>query len=474
MAPLRTPTIRRAVVTALLALGALGFMPGVASAAQPATLRLLGTDPAYKSTTFTTAGGSTVTGVAGLFRLRITPAGGTAVERRGFCVDAFHLIGPNTDYAVSLRTSDDDPRLATDRYGEAGWLIQSAESLVAAAPSGARALEAGALQTAVWQLTDQVRESAPTADAALNARTAELRALAAGRAIGGPITVAPASNRGCAGRSTVALTLTGRPGSTATLAVAGATGTVSPAEVRFAADGTAQASVTSSTPGTVSVTARSEGGTLTRIARSTTGATTPQETLVLVPQSYSATASVVFEDCGVIPFEEPPTTPTTPTTPSVPVAPLETPTAKPVAPATPPADAAPRTPSQTSPRFTVTKRGPKRVRAGGRARYTITVVNRGTTTLPRLTLTDVLPRGMSLTRTPAGSRLRGGSLVWRLAPLKAGKSRRVRVNVRVDSDIAGRRCNTAIARGPGIISRKARACTVVKAVRRAISPAVTA
>jgi uncharacterized repeat protein (TIGR01451 family) len=122
----------------------------------------------------------------------------------------------------------------------------------------------------------------------------------------------------------------------------------------------------------------------------------------------------------------------------------------------------------------VTKRGPKRVRAGGRARYTITVVNRGTTTLPSLTLTDVLPRGMSLTRTPAGSRLRGGSLVWRLAPLKAGKSRRVRVNVRVDSDIAGRRCNTAIVRGPGVASRKARACTFVKAVRRAIIPAVTA
>ena len=471
MASLRTPTIRRAVVTALVALGALGFVPGVASAAQPATLRLLGTDPAYKSTTFTTTGGSTVTGGTGLFRLRITPAGGTAVERSGFCVDALHVINANTNYAVSLRTSDDDPRLATSRYGEAAWLIQSAESLIAAAPSSARALEAGALQTAVWQLTDQVRETAPSGDAALNARTAELRALAAGRAIGGQITLAPASNRGCAGRSTVALTLTGRPGSVATLAVAGATGTVSPAQVRFGADGTAEASVASSTPGTVSVTARSEGGTLTRVARSSTGATTPQETLVLVPQSYSATASVVFEDCGVIPFEEPPTTPTTP---SVPVAPLETPTAKPVAPATPPADAAPRTPSQTSPRFTLTKRGPKRVRAGGRARYTITVVNRGTTTLPRLTLTDVLPRGMSLTRTPAGSRLRGGSLVWRLAPLKAGKSRRVRVNVRVDSDIAGRRCNTAIVRGPGIAGRKARACTVVKAVRRAISPAVTA
>ena len=114
------------------------------------------------------------------------------------------------------------------------------------------------------------------------------------------------------------------------------------------------------------------------------------------------------------------------------------------------------------------------MRAGARARYTITVVNRGTTILRALTLTDVLPRGMSLTRTPAGSRLRGGSLVWRLAPLRPGKSRRVRVNVRIDADIAGRRCNTVIVRGRGIGSRKARACTVVKPVRRAITPAVTA
>lgn len=471
MASLRTPLIRRAAA-ALLALGALAFVPGVAFAAQPATLRLLGTDPAYRAMTFTTTTGATVTGGTGLFRLRITPVGGSAVERRGFCVDALHVINANTDYSVSLRTAADDPRLATARYGEAAWLIQSAEALIAAAPTGARALEAGALQTAVWQLTDQVRETNPTADAALNARTAAVRALAAGRTIGGPVTIAPTMTHGCAGRSAVGLNLSGRPGSSATLAVTSGAGTVSPAEVRFGADGTAHASVTSSTPGTVSVTARSEGGTPTRIARS--GSTAPQETMVLVPQSHSATASVLFDDCPVIPFEEPPTTPTNPTNPTNPVDPFETTTPKPVVPATPPAGATPRTPSQTAPRFGLTKRGPATARAGARARYTITLVNRGATTLRELTLTDRLPQGMSLTGIPAGSRLRGGSLVWSFSPLRAGASRTVRVHVRIDADIAGRRCNTATVAGPGITSRTARACTVVAGVIRRITPAVTA
>jgi len=476
MASSHIPLLRRAAVTALLALTALAFVPGAAVAAQPGTLRLLGTDPAYRSTTFTSPTGSRITSSVGLFRLRVTPTGGAPVERRGFCVDSQHVIAGNTDYSVSLRTAADDPRLATPRYGEAAWLIQSAEGLIAAAAPAARSLEAGALQTAVWQLTDQIREVDPTSDSALNARTAALRALAAGRAIGGPLTVTPAMTRGCAGRSSVALTLTGTPGSSATLAVTSGAGTVSPAEVRFGADGTAQASITSSTPGTVGVTARSEGGTLTRIARASTGATTPQETMVLVPQSYSATASVAFDDCPVIPFEEPTTTPATPTTP---VDPLQTPTAKPSFPVTPPADATPRQPLQTAPRFTLTKSGPATVRAGARASYTIRVVNRGTTTLRDLVLTDDLPQGMSLSGTPVGSRLRGGSVVWSLTPLKAGATRTLHVNVRIDAGIAGRRCNRVtgtVGAGSGSVttSRTAKACTVVKAVTRAILPAVTA
>lgn len=476
MAFLRSRLLRRAVTTAVLSLVALAFLPGTAGAAEPATLRLVGIDPSYGSTTVTMPDGTRVASAPGLFRLRITPSGGTPVERPGFCVDELHVISRNVNYAVSLRTAADDPRLATTRYAEAGWLIQQAESLIAAAPADARGLEAGALQTAVWQLTDQAREIDPTSSPALNARTASLRALAAGRSIGGPVTITPAMTRGCAGRSSVTLSLTGTPGSTATLAVTGGAGTVSPAEVRFGADGTAQAAVSSSAPGTVTVTARAEGGTLTRIARTSATVSTPQETMVLMPQSYSASASVTFDDCPVIPFEDP----APPTTPA-PVAPLETPGGKPSAPETP-AQPSPRTPTQTGPRFSVTKKGPASVRAGQRARYTITVVNRSGAALRGLTVTDDLPAGMSLAGVPAGSRLRGGDVVWTLGSLKAGGTRRLQVDVRLDADASGRRCNrvsvtdpgTAGGTGTGSLTRTATSCTMVKAVNRRILPAVTA
>lgn len=479
MASLRSRLLRRTVITALLSLVALAFLPGVAGAAQPATLRLVATDPSFGSATVTMPNGTRVTGPLSLFKLRVTPTGGAAVERPGFCVDALHSISPGTNYSVSLRTAADDPRLATARYAEAGWLIQQAESLIAAAPAASRGLEAGALQAAVWQLTDQAREVDPTSSATLNARTAALRTLAAGRTVGGPVTVTPSMTRGCAGRSSVALALTGTPGSTATLAVAGGAGTVSPAEVRFAADGTAQATVSSSTAGTVSVTVRSEGGTLTRLARTSSTAGTPQETMVLMPQSYSASASVIFDDCPVIPFEEP----TTPTTPDAPVAPLETPGGKPSTPATP-ARPAPRTPTQAGPRFTVTKKGPASVRAGQRARYTITVANRSGAALRALTVTDSLPAGMSLAGVPAGSRLRGGAVVWTLGSLRAGGTRTLHIDVRLDADASGRRCNRVSVTDPGTgggtgggtarLTRTATACTMVKAVNRRILPAVTA
>ncbi len=303
MPPSFGPMIRRATAFALPFLAALALLPTLANAAQPATLRLTGSDPEYRSTLLTTPAGRQITASPGLFRLRITPAGGTAVEQRGFCADSLHAITGGVNYNVSLRTADDEPLLGSTRFGEAAWLIQQAESMVAAAPSSARALEAGALQVAVWQLTDQIRETTPTNDAALNARTAAIRALAAGHAIGGPVTITAAATHGCAGRSAVALRLTGTPGSTATLSATGGAGVVSPAQVTFDANGVADASVTSATPGAVTVTARSQGGRLTRAARATTGASTPQETLFLTAAEFSASTVVTFDDCPVIPFE---------------------------------------------------------------------------------------------------------------------------------------------------------------------------
>ena len=302
------PSVRRVLSVLIVALAAVALLPVAAHAAQPASLRLLGSDPEYRAVHLTTPAGQRVTAAPGLFRLRITPAGGPAVERRGFCADAHHAINGGTDYSVSLRTAADEPLLASARYGEAAWLVQQAETLVAAAPAATRALEAGAIQVAVWQLTDQIRESAPTDDAALNTRAAAIRALAAGRAVGGPVTISSGGARGCAGRSAVPLRLTGRPGSTATLTVAGG-GAVSPAQVRFDATGVADAAVTSPAAGTVTVLARADGGTLTRAARASAGATTPQETIFLTPAAYAASAAVAFDDCPVIPLDTTPALP---------------------------------------------------------------------------------------------------------------------------------------------------------------------
>lgn len=466
------PSIRRAIALLAVALAAVVLVPTAASAAQPASLRLLGSDPEYRSVHLTTLTGQRVTASPGLFRLRITPAGGGAAERRGFCADAHHAINGGTDYTVSLRTAADEPLLASPRYGEAAWLVQQAEGLVAAAPASARALEAGALQVAVWQLTDQIRESAPTDDAALNARAAAIRVLAAGRAVGGPVAISHADARGCAGRGAVSLRLTGRPGSTADL-TASAGGVVSPARVRFDAIGVAVATVTSSRAGTVTVTAGSDGGVLTRAARASAGASTPQETIFLVPGTYSATTTVSFDDCRV-PLDSTPAVPLGNDVPGALDGPLSA-LGKPVTPnGTTPGTATPRRPNQSSPTFTVTKTGPARAVAGTTVTYRITVRNRGAAALGGLAVADDLPAGMSLAKVPAGSRLRGGRLVWTLGPLGAGRARTLAVRVRIDDGVTGRRCNRATATRAGSTPARASACTTITSTPRTIQPAVTA
>lgn len=473
-------TLRRLLTTALAALAALAAVPVAATAAQPAELRLLATEPVHSHVTITSPDGSRTGGTPGLFRLRVSPSGAPAFDTSGFCVDLRHSISEGRSYDVLMRTAADDPTLATPAYREAAWLLQSAEGLIAAAPSSARGLEAGALQVAVWQLVGEARQSAPTGDVALDARAAELRALSAGRAVGGPVTMTAEMGRGCAGRGAVRLRLTGVPGSTATLSASGA-GVVSPAQVRFAADGTATATVASPAAGTVTVTARSSGGTLTRLARASSTRTTPQETIILVPAQHQATASIEFEDCPLTPLEEdesrpgPGTTPgqapaETPDSGGAPLTPFETPSAAPPV-TTPPATS---TPTRSSPRLRVRKSGPRRVRAGARTSYVIRVTNRGRSVVRGVTVTDLLPDGMSLAGRPRGARLQTGRVVWRLSALRPGRTRALRVRVRLDAGIAGRRCNRVVVRMPGASTvGRASSCTRVLRVPRTLVPAVT-
>jgi uncharacterized repeat protein (TIGR01451 family) len=445
----------------LLALLLLSIVPRALGAPTPATLQLLDTAPAYQRVSLTMPNGQGFSAAPGWFRLRVTPAGGTAVERRGFCVDPLHAIATGTGYQVRLLGAADDPSLATPRMAEAAWLIERADALIGAAANDD--LEAGALQVAVWQLAGQVRESSPTGDAALNARTTALRALAAGRAPGGPMTIAAEAGRRCAGSVPVALTLTGAPGSTATLAVTAGTGTVSPAEVRFSTAGTATAAVSSAASGSVTVTARAEGGALTRAARAQAGQTTPQETAMLVPASHAAAVTVAFEDCPLVPSFRGGEQPVVPPAPSLPDKRV---------PEKSPSTPAPHEFTATPP-FSVVKSGPARVRAGSVAQYAIRVINRGRTVLRGMRVVDLLPPGMSLASVPAGSTLRGGRLVWSLRALSPGASRTLRVRVRLDADASGRSCNRATVTVPGAGSRTATACSHVVATPVRILPAVT-
>lgn len=474
MASRHIPGPRTLVIAALCALAALAALPALASAATPATLRLVETDAAFRETTVTMPDGTTFRTTPGLFRLRVTPAGGASATYRGACVDGLHAISSGRDYEVSLRTAADDPSLASARYGEAAWLLHNSDSLVAAASD--RGLEAGAIQLAVWQLTDQARETSPTGNARLNARTSALRALAAGRGVAGPLAASAPAAPGCAGRGTVTVGLTGTPGSEASVAVTGGTGTVAPSTVTFAADGTALVAVASATPGVVTVTATAEGGTLTRAARASAGRTTPQETAMLVPRTFRTSVPVTFGDCSTGPLggdDVPPATPgpgdpgagsfEIPAPPKVdqPAGPLETPDG-------------PRRTDATTPRYDIVKSGPRRVRAGATARYAITIVNRGAATLRGATVADVLPTGMSLVAVPAGARLRKGSVEWSVAPLRPGARRTLHVNVRIDADATGRRCNRARVSAPGGAVRTSSACTRVIPLIRVLRPAVTA
>jgi uncharacterized repeat protein (TIGR01451 family) len=490
MAP-RPPASRRGLAAATLLplllgllLAALAARP--AAAATPGTLKLLGSEPRYSTISFTMPNGQAVSATPGWFRLQLTTSAGT-VERRGFCIDALHHIGTGTAYSVTLKTAADDATLASEAMAETAWLLQHAEGLIDAASD--EALEAGALQVAVWQLGGQARETTPTNDAKLNARVAALRALATGKRIGGPVAVSASASRSCAGAAPVTLTLTGVPGSTATLGVPAGAGTLSASQVTFGASGTATVTLSRATPGAVTVTARSEGGTLTRLARATGSQTTPQETVVLVPQSFTAATTVTFDDCTppTAPPDDTPTGPsdtpsdtpssTPPLTPAPKEGPLvpmplggETP-----APTTPPSTSPPavRRPNQSG-TLRVTKTGPARARAGARIVYTIRVVNRGTASLSGLSLSDLLPDGMSLTGSLSGGRLKGGRLVWTLGALKPGASRTLRVPVRLDADASGHRCNRVTATATGATPQTATACTRVIASPRSVLPPVTA
>ena len=98
--------IRRILSLGLAGLLVAAIVPALASAATPATARLLGTDPVHAGVTITHPDGTTVRGGPGLFRLRVTASGSAPAEYRGFCADLKHPIASGTDYTSFERVVD--------------------------------------------------------------------------------------------------------------------------------------------------------------------------------------------------------------------------------------------------------------------------------------------------------------------------------------------------------------------------------
>jgi hypothetical protein len=117
-------------------------------------------------------------------------------------------------------------------------------------------------------------------------------------------------------------------------------------------------------------------------------------------------------------------------------------------------------PHSLRPGLALTLRGPRRVQPGTTVRYLARVHNRRRTGGDRL--------ASSLWQVALASR---GPRVSRIRELRAGRSRRLVITVRVPRAAKGRFCAHAIASAPGAPADKARACARVRAARRA--PEVT-
>ncbi len=463
---------RAIVATALGAgVGLVALAPS-AMAATPATITLLPGGPTSASLNVRTTTGATAVGALEWFRLRVTPAGTPSVEVRGFCDDPEHIISPNRVYAVELRNADDAPDLASAGYSAVSYLLRRTPDLVAAAPDNT--LEVAALQVAIWQFGGRVPLTGASNNAAVNARAAELRAMATGAATPTAPAATTAAPQACAASGRIEVAITGAPGARAAVQVAEGTATTSVPTVVLGRDGTASVAVRAATAGRSVVRVRVEAGVLTRAARPGNGTKGPQETVFVTAGERVIDVPVNFTSCAVEPGVEPGGTPVTPpaVTPApTPTKPAETPTA-PAPVDDPVTDPGTFQPTQTVPKLTVAKRGPVSTRAGGTLRYSIVVKNTGSAAAENVKVDDALPLTASVVSRGAAS-LRSGRLVWTIGRLAAGGSRTLVVVLRADGDATARICNTVVATGDGDLRATDRTCARIVGAPARVIPAVT-
>ncbi|MCB0882905.1 MAG: DUF11 domain-containing protein [Thermoleophilia bacterium] len=406
------------------ALAVVAAAPGLG--AQDATLRLTGASPAFPTAVAVTRpDGTTVNVRPSRYHYTLaTPAGAAftvPAQASGFCVDTSHYIVSGRDYAVSLQTEADDPAMATDAYREAGWLVAHSQAAIAAAPDPQ--LEAAAHQVSVWALTGQIRDGAsPTGNARINARVAELRALAAGKRLPDVLDVTMGTPDSCLGNA-APVTVTGTPGEVVDLA-APEGATVVPARVELDQTGTATAVVSNDHAGSVTITARADAPRAVRATRHA-GVQNPQDQLFVVPGTLTDSVTHTFLDCQLA-YAAPGAPERTLGTGGGPLltAPA-TPSPSPAAPAPPPVAAAPAPaalPGGTT-TFTVTVRNTSRRAARG--------------VVVRQTLRDGLAATSASGTRRARAAVRAGAVRWTVPLLPAGAVVRLRVTAHVPASLRG-------------------------------------
>jgi uncharacterized repeat protein (TIGR01451 family) len=114
-----------------------------------------------------------------------------------------------------------------------------------------------------------------------------------------------------------------------------------------------------------------------------------------------------------------------------------------------------------TPNVTIQKTGPETARAGSTFRYSITVRNRSAFTATNVQVTDLVPATLTLVAIPAGATIRNGVVTWSLDDMKAGASRTLTMDVRVNPNVTGTIRNTATVTADGLPPRNSTAVTRV-------------
>lgn len=464
----------------LIAAGAIVATLAGSAVASAADMTWTNTPMTFTGVTVYNPDSSTRATSAGVFQYTID-----GVKQLGFCVDLLHTITPGT---YSVTQSERDMAAVDDRA--ISWIMANRTPAWSDAPTAAQKAQGRIAQLAVWVLSDQVRETNPTSDAALNTAVAALVAEAR-TAAATPTFVTLSADTPTPGTLSAVVRVAGRPGAVVDLTIPSGDADLSAPRVTLDASGAATVTLTRLTPGPSTVAARTDGdGVLHEVRPVVPANQAPKQTTVYrTPSTIDAQTVVTFTAAPVVTTTTtptPPTPPTTTTTTPNTVTPSGTPATAvpPVAPSAPapsapvaavaPTPAAPAVVVQkvAPPALAIAKTGPARARAGQTVRYVIVVRNTGKAAAVNVRVQDIVPSGLSVTDRGNGT-VAGGRVRWTIPELAPGARRTFVVTMTAGAKVTGMRANRAVATMTGqTVNAVAR--TTFTAIRPAqVAPAVT-